>query len=450
MSGLLTGFSYLLGMTGLLLFAVILAGRSVPRSVLLGIAILSMVVTFVRCDRLFQDGTAAGDHYAFYVSGRDALAGRNPYLERSSQAEKASIKVANDNVALNPPSALPLFMLLTLGPLHQSYLGFVVLNLLLTLILPVLAARALASPESAMGQTMRKNVPLFAAVLLVSWGVFLGVVVGQLYFVVAAGIIAALWAQRADRPYLAGILLAFATIKPNTLMPFLLLFLRRSDWKTWLMLSATTLGLILIGTPPLEVIGRLRFLLERISTYGQPGRINDASFMNPISSTILGIDRLLFCLGFTHRRAVSLTQIIILVGVGLMLARRILFNGNAERAASISLIAIYSTVFLYHRQGDAVILILPLTYALASFSEKRDPAPRGLLVFSMLCLLVPLFIPGTVLTKLQTRVASPGMTAAAIRVLVLPLSNYAIVAGFVSLWMAIGLGERREIPRAKA
>ena len=48
------------------------------------------------------------------------------------------------------------------------------------------------------------------------------------------------------------------------MLPFLLLFLRKSDWRAWVALAATSLALCLATGPPADLPSRLATLLERI------------------------------------------------------------------------------------------------------------------------------------------------------------------------------------------
>lgn len=439
--GLLTGLSYALGLSVFALYAALAAGRRVPRAAAWALASLAVVVTLARCERLYGEGTAAGDYYAFYASGRAVLTGGDPYAARTGPVDAEAPGIANGNVALNPPSALPLFALFGLMPVHVGYLAFAAANLGLALALAALAARALAPPG---GRSPADDAsPLVAATLLVSWSCFLGIATGQVSLIAATAIAAGLAAQGAGRPYLAGACLALATVKPNTLLPFLLLFLNRRDLKTWAALALTTAALILIATPPAAVPGRLAAILGRIGEYGGPGRINDPSFANGNSVSILGLDRVMYCLGLTRRSVVSAAQAAILAAAGLALARRVLFDLRAERAASIALVSIYAALFFYHRQGDAVLLTLPLAYAVAGLLGGDGPRGRrvalGLAVVSML---VTLYVPGSMVKSAWDRLAVRGGPAASgFRVTVLPLANYGLIAAFAAIWAAAAIGE---------
>ena len=440
--GLLTGLSYVLGMLVLALYATIAAGRRVPRTASWALVALAVVVTLLRCDRLYQEATAAGDYYAFYAAGRAVLTGGDPYAARSQSSVDDAPKIANGNVALNPPTALPLFALFGLMPLRAGYMLFVVVNLALALALPALAARALALSEEGRSRAMDESLALLAATLVISWACFIVIVTGQVSLLTAAAITAALAAQRADRRYLAGVCLGLATVKPNTMLPFLLLFLRRSDLKTWVALCLTTAGLILVATSPAAVPGRLVTILGRIAEYASPGRINDPSFANPNSVTILGLDRVFYCLGMTRRGVAGATQAVILGAVGLALARRVLFDRKAERAASIAMISLYAVMFFYHRQGDAVLLILPLAYAVANLFGGGSRGRRWAMALAVASMLATLYIPGSALKGLWDRVADSGLSAIGFRLLLLPLANYGLIVAFAAMWVATAIGER--------
>lgn len=447
MIGSLNALSYALGLSIFGIYAIVARRRRVPRAALWILAALAAIVASARCENLYRSAVAAGDYYAFHASGRAVLTGGDPYAPRSGPVDDQGVPgIANGNVPLNPPTALPLFALFGMLPLRAGYLTFVALNLALLLLMPWLSAKALALFETGRSAAAAEALPLLAATLVVSWSAFTCIVTGQISIVTAAAIVAALAARQADRHLLAGVCLALATLKPNTLLPFLLLFLRRSDLKTWIAFCLAVAALILIATPPSLLPGRLFEILGRIGEYGKPGRINDPSFSNDNSVSILGLDRVFYCLGLSRRSLVAGLQAIILGTVGLILARRVVFNPKADRAASIALIAGFAPLFFYHRQGDAVLLILPLTHAVVGFlGREASRAERLWLTVAIVAMLAALYMPGSVLKSVWDRLENTRSAASvAVRLLALPLANYGLIAAFVSLWIATAIRERRE------
>ena len=70
------------------------------------------------------------------------------------------------------------------------------------------------------------------------------------------------------------------------MLPFLLLFHRKTDLRTWVALPVIVLGLCLMTPRADDLPGRLTALLERIKELELPGRVNDYSFEGTRSENI--------------------------------------------------------------------------------------------------------------------------------------------------------------------
>jgi hypothetical protein len=212
------------------------------------------------------------------------------------------------------------------------------------------------------------------AVLFASDASLLTVGIGQLSLVVAILLIAALAAQARGMPIVAGVLLSFATVKVGTMLPFLLLFLRRRDWRTWVALTLTTLGLCLLTEKPGDQPGRLTTELERIKQLEASGQVNDYSFEGTRPENILGFQAALYRLGLRDRTLIGWGQYAAVLVLGAWVARQVVGRRRLPRAAACALVALYSSVFLYHRSYDTVILVLPLVYCTAQARAAEGPA----------------------------------------------------------------------------
>ena len=253
----------------------------------------------------------------------------------------------------------------------------------------------------------RCRLPL-TSTIVGSYSCFVTLSAGQVYLLVSAAIVACLVARRSGRHYLSGALLSLATIKPNTLLPFLLLLREKRDLKTWGMLVLTTSALVFSLTSPPELPGRLRAMTRRIAEYGEVGGLNDPSFANRQSATILGVDRVAICLGLGRSAARGL-QFVVLAALGSMLANAVL-RGTIGEEEAVALTAVYSVLFFYHRVGDAILLALPLGWAVARFALAGPSGGRWRAVLAIACLLFVLHVPGTPLMKLSVRYGSTRST----------------------------------------
>lgn len=163
--------------------------------------------------------------------------------------------------------------------------------------------------------------------------VYFCVSMGQLGLVVAALVFAAAYAHTRRLPILAGLCLALAAVKINTIVPNLLLFRRRSDWPTWITLGVVLAALFFLAMPPRLLPSRLHDNLGLIRSYEQPGVVNDYAIENRQSHTIIGLDRLFYGLGLSDRTEIRWLQYtgLALLGIGVvwLLARGDLSQGGA-------------------------------------------------------------------------------------------------------------------------
>jgi Glycosyltransferase family 87 len=431
----LTGLGYLVALAVIVSNLVFLGRGRVSRAWSWFLVIAVVALTLGRCYVLFEKGIAGGDYYAFFDSGLDVWEGRDPYAPNTRVMVDPPPKAVNGNVALNPPNTLPLFALFALMPFEAGYCLWVATNIVLAVVLVVLSARVLAAESDApIASAESTPLPLWIATALSSWSFFVCMINGQITTLVAAAVAAAIWARR-KHPVWAGLFLTIASFKPNTLVPFLMLFLRRRDLLAWVVAAVAGIALILAASSPGEIPGRLRSLSDRIVEYGSPGRINDPTFENFNSASMLGIDRMLVCLGVTNLQWAKVVQAVVLIATGLLLFRDVVVRRTLDGPAASALIALYSVVFLYHRLSDAVLLIFPFTYA-AHRARVVEGTARVLYSLSALVILITLFVPGSFLDALNRPISQGSVIGLAARMLVLPVATYGVISAFVLLWVA--------------
>ncbi len=301
------------------------------------------------------------DYHVFWRAGRDLWEGLDPY-------DPARFAVSP---FLNPPTAIPLFTLFAVVPYRPSLVIWTILNSFLCLVLPTLARRALNSQERSFAcQSGNSAAPWqppapvlvgLTTALIVSDAFSYGLFMGQLGLLTALALVAALEAQGRGRRVLAGFWLALATIKVSTMVPFLLLFHRRTDLRTWAAFGLFCSALCLLAVRPAALPQRLSWMLERIESLSSPGRVNDYSLEGPQSAGMLGFDHAFYRLGLRNRAVIRVLQFIAVLGLGLWVMRQVVAQ-RLPRAAVCSLVTLYSVVFFYHRIYDTVILALPLVY----------------------------------------------------------------------------------------
>jgi len=109
--------------------------------------------------------------------------------------------------------------------------------------------------------------------------------------------------------------------------------------------------------------------------------------------------------------------------------------GPLPRSAACALVALFATVFLYHRLYDTVLLIVPLVYALARVRSALI-AGRGWFMAACAAILGVLYLPDGVLHDLQQ--AAPGW-GRLVQAVLLPAATWLVLlAMFCLAW-----GERR-------
>jgi hypothetical protein len=274
----------------------------------------------------------------------------------------------------SPPTAFPLVALFALAPIKTSALVWTAVNVVMCLTLGLIARRLLEAQD---GEKQSVVSPAIAALLtapvIFSQGTFFALDEGQLSLLEAISLFVALDAQARKRPMLAGAGLAVATFKTATFVPFLLLFLRRSDRIIWFYLAVFVVALLLAMGHPAQLPEWLSSMLHTIQMARAPGRPDDFSTANRFSVSLIGIDTVLSRLGMSDRATVTLLTLSVIAILGLWLAYIGARRPDVPRGALCSLVTLYSTLFLYHRNYDLPIQILPLIY-----SASRIGASRGL------------------------------------------------------------------------
>jgi hypothetical protein len=401
--------------------ALLLGVRPKPLPVALVVACAVILFTSLLV-RLFP---ALGlDYQIFRQAGLDIWAGRNPYADEQFSRHPF----------LNPPTALPLFALFALAPFELSFLVWTVVNSLACLALLPISHRILIAQEQRVGEEHRLPILVLAGLipaLLVSEASLVSLYLGQLGFFTAAVLLAALACQAWGRPLLAGVCLALATVKVATMLPFLLLFLRKDDWLTWVALTVAVLALCLTTGSPAELPGQVTTLLERIKQLESPGVVNDYSFSGPRSENMLGFDHAFYRVGLRDRRLIRLVQLLALAVHGGWVAIQVL-GKRLPRGAACSLVALFSVVFLYHRNYDTMILALPFAYSAAG-ARSAQGQRRWLFFATAVAIVVVWYLDIGLLRSLQEHSLHWGNWGWLVQATVLPCATWLVLLAMLCL-----------------
>ncbi len=349
----------------------------------------TLAVFLIHLYALYQLDLFGFDFRIFRNAGRDVWEGFDPY---------SAARSAEHKLLVNPPTCLPLFAAFAVLPLRISLGVWTILNVVAILALPALGWLVLRSQDrvdAARGQVRAvfATLPLvafagLAICLIFSEASLKGLLLGQLSVFTAVTLMMALLCQGRNRPIWAGIYLFLATVKVATMLPFLLLFLRRADRRAWATLAALVIGACLMTAKPGELPGRLAILTDRIASLSAAGNVNDYSFEGNRSDSIIGFEHLFYRLGMRDRALIRYAQALALLAVGAWSARLVV-PGRLPRSDAVCVICLFSMLFLYHRDYDIVILALPLVHCagrvqVTTGKVRRLYAACGLIVIAVL------------------------------------------------------------------
>jgi hypothetical protein len=378
------------------------------------------------------------DFKRFWHVGRDISAGVD-YYGLDPRGDRQLI--------LNPPTVVPLFRAWALLPLRKSAKLWVGLNAVGMMALVPLAYGALRTrmgPDAP--HLPRPVLAILAAALGLSCSHIMGLALGQVSVLMAAALFAALYAQARGRPWLAGLALAVATVKINTMLPFLALFLRKADRPAWAGLGVGCVALALLsGSRPPELPRQLAKTLETIRVTYESGQVNDYGFAGPSHASLVGIDHALYRVGLRDRAWISRIQIGTLAVLGLALLGAI-HSGRLGPGADWALVALYASLFLYHRTYDMVLLVLPMVFA-ALQAERAPPSrARRLAVCAAILLLLVPFVNPDGLKLLERWSFAWGPWGRVVQATALPMTTWLILlaaAGLVFGCTEIAVGKCR-------
>ena len=229
-------FKYIALVTGVVVLLRVLRGASWLKSLIAAtLAILCDPSLRGRLATISSDSISSSSGRPVVTSGR----GMDPYCPARF----------TEHPFLNPPTALPLFALFAVLPIRTSLAFWTLLNVASSLGLIALARSALMSQDrlDAAGDQARAGLESLPPVAIAGLAICLsfseaslkGFYLGQLGVFTAVMLLLALVAQGRGRPIWAGVCLFLATVKFVTMIPFLVLFLRRPDRLTWVVLLAS-------------------------------------------------------------------------------------------------------------------------------------------------------------------------------------------------------------------
>lgn len=434
-------FRYVALVTGVLALLRVLRGALWLKSLMAA----TLAILLIHLYAVFHQDLFGFDFQIFWKAGVDVWRGMDPYVPARFAKHPF----------LNPPTALPLFALFAALPIRTSLAFWTLLNVASSLGLIALARSALMSQDrlDAAGGQVRaglESLPLVAIAALAiclnfSEASLKGLYLGQLGVFTAVMLLLALVAQGQGRPIWVGVCLFLATVKFVTMIPFLLLFLRRADRLSWVVLVALVLGSCGLTGRIADLPGRLATLAQRAGELSAPGKVNDYSYEGTRNESIISFEHLFYRLGMRDRVFIRNAQSLALLAVGAWVLSLVI-QKRLPRPTATCLVSLFSLLFIYHRDYDTVILVLPLVYCASRVQGTRARvrwlfAACGLMVIAVLYL----HVDGL---KLLTRFSlGHGVCGRLIQATVLPYATWFLLLAMVLLVRATRLSDAIESAR---
>jgi hypothetical protein len=295
-----------------------------------------------------------------------------------------------DVAMVSPPTSLPLFAVFSLADFDTSLAIWTSVNLVLSIFLIPMAWSCLFGRIQRFNtKTLAEEIAPLTSFFVLSFPILWGVGLGQLAIFETFLLITAFLLRDRGQQLGAGISLALATLKPQTVIPCLLVFLRKDHIKTWASLCFSLAALLVAMRSIPHFFEALQDEMKNVAALAAPGKANDYSFEAPYYHTVIGLNYLFYCLGLRDRMLIQILN----VGATLAMGATLLLAITQKRwqfEVLLSMICIYALLFFYHRFHDAAILAIPLTYsygmALRSTGRQRTAH------FLTLVALLPVFV----------------------------------------------------------
>jgi uncharacterized membrane protein len=308
--------------------------------------------------------------YAGFRAWRDGL---DPYAVESLRSEHLAgggslAGIAADFTAqVHPPSALPLFLPVSLTTWDEARLLALIVNIVLVFVIVVGLVRFLGWSLTSAPSL------LITAFLLALAPVHTTIASGQSGIAITAALV---WAMVLEgrHPFGSGLLLGISTAFKVTMgLPFMAYALVRRRWSMIAVAGLAIGALLLIAVLRMEVAGVpwLQSWTDNVARSFEPGGINSASLesggnRNPLVNLQYPLSTLLG----SESQANLLT--LALVGAGALLT--VLLVSDKTRPGlllGMSLVAVLTLLVTYHRYYDAVLLAFPIAWGTWAFTAGR-------------------------------------------------------------------------------
>lgn len=363
------------------------------------------------------------DHHIFWLAGRTALSGGDPYDRPEF---------------LNPPTAIPIYMLFALLSEKTSFVVQSVLSFVSSALLVRVSHAVIAGEDPTHPRLLRTGTLwCLSTAVAMSVPAQLNIRFGQVALLVTIAFFFAIYWQQRQKNFPSGLAWAIGSIKIGTMFPLLLTVIWRRDTRAivWMVVCGILLA---VATPgPLGLITWLKQDLTNIIRLSGVGEVNDYTSAGSQYHSIVGLDSLFYrVLATENRRLVSAAQFATLGVLGIWIALRGVVWKQWPRGAFISIAALYSSIFLYHRSYDLVVLALPLVFVASQLQRSLGTA-RNWYWVSLIAICVPLFTHSRMNVGLAMLVDHvPGIPSLIVHIVdavFIPLPTWLVLAAIASL-----------------
>ena len=317
--------------------------------------------------------TDSGDLAVGFSAARAWLVGHDPYdavVLKHDLLLAGGTQTAIDRLdALRNvyfPPTLPLFLPVSMFSWPQAVLVWLLLNVGAVLLVAMGLARLFGwSPVSTRALAL-------TAFLLALAPVHTTIASGQTGLVATAALVAAMLLERSGRPVQAGLAYGVATaIKVQIGLPFLAYLVWRRRWGTVKPAALALAGLSLVSVGRMEVTGSpwYQSWIANLAMLSGPGGMNDPGQLNADRYSLVNLQYLLDSLSPGGPWADALAFFTVGSALGILLW---LVRGRHPRNELLALatVAVLGLLVTYHRYYDAVLLALPVAWAISAIGTR--------------------------------------------------------------------------------
>lgn len=394
------------------------------------------------------------DFASIYASARAWVHGTNPYdpenaeknwIESGGQRAMHGVEFTKVQLPIVPPTTYTVLSPMTAVSAHWAMRLWLCGELAMIVLEIVLLAR-LAGWGWRDWRTLALAAGVFAfAPVTYSW------VSGQTSIPVLFGATLALCLAARKHDTAAGVLLGIvAAIKPPLVGPFILYFLLmdRRRVVVWAVVSAAIIGAISLLQLQIHHVPWLSEWRANIQFAHGPNSTNDFGKGNPLRFDLVCL-QLLISQMTDNRNAVNLTAIAITAALCVAYLVALIRRGRRQDLLlAVGAAAALGLLPVYHRCTDAIVLLIPMAWALSAIGQPTlaDAGRQrtgGFLPWIALVLVAAYFLPegfGDDLASTRFGLALP----ARIRdLVVIPLHVWALLFLCITLIAAMANGERK-------